>query len=189
LETGSGLSGLEEKFKEFAKNMVKQQLLHHVAEALVTPITTAINNAVANDGYVNDQEWDEIMATFDNHKDYMDKVMNDYVQRLGGIDSLANHGDLSGLQKGIQSIQEDTAQEVVASMNSLRALIAQRETFYKNNEQLSSLLDNILTNGINPMLDQLRVIANNTESIHTLLVSVVRAGHSQGGYGIKVFSD
>lgn len=189
LETGSGLSGLEEKFKEFAKNMVKQQLLHHVAEALVTPITTAINNAVANDGYVNDQEWDEIMATFDNHKDYMDKVMNDYVQRLGGIDSLANHGDLSGLQKGIQSIQEDTAQEIVVHMNSIRALLSQSETFYKNNEQLSSLLDNIVTDGINPMLDQLRVIANNTESIHTLLDSVVRAGHSQGGYGIKVFSD
>ena len=119
----------------------------------------------------------------------INKRLSSLIEELGGLDSLSSNRDLEGLQKGVQGIQESTAQEIVSYMNSLRALVAQRETFYKNNEQLSSLLDNIVTDGINPMLDQLRVIANNTESIHTLLDSVVRAGHSQGGYGIKVFSD
>lgn len=193
LETGDGLVGLEDKFNDFARNLIKSQLMHRVVESLITPLTTKINEIVdplnEGGGDVTDKEWQELMLLWNEQKGVINERLSSLIEELGGLDSLSSNRDLEGLQKGVQSIQESTAQEIVSYMNSLRALLSQRETFYKNNEQLSSLLDNIVTDGINPMLDQLRVIANNTESIHTLLDSVVRAGHSQGGYGIKVFSD
>lgn len=193
LETGDGLVGLEDKFNDFARNLIKSQLMHKVVESLITPLTTKINEIVdplnEGGGEVTDKEWQELMLLWNEQKVVINERLSSLIEELGGLDSLSSNRDLEGLQKGVQGIQESTAQEIVSYMNSLRALVAQRETFYKNNEQLSSLLDNIVTDGINPMLDQLRVIANNTESIHTLLDSVVRAGHSQGGYGIKVFSD
>jgi hypothetical protein len=37
------------------------------------------------------------------------------------------------------------------------------------------------------MLAQLRIIATQTSSIRTLLDSVAKAGHSEGGMGLKVF--
>lgn len=193
LETGDGLVGLEDKFNDFARNLIKSQLMHRVVESLITPLTTKINEIVdpqnEGGGDITDKEWQELMLLWDRQKEVINDRLTSLVEELGGLDSLSSNRDLEGLQKGVQSIQESTAQEIVSYMNSLRALVTQRETFYKNNEQLSSLLDNILTNGINPMLEQMRVIANNTESIHTLLDSVVKAGHREGGYGIKVFSD
>jgi hypothetical protein len=193
LETGDGLVGLEDKFNDFARNLIKSQLMHRVVESLIRPLTTKINEIVdpqnEGGGDVTDKEWQELMLLWDRQKEVINDRLTSLVEELGGLDSLSSNRDLEGLQKGVQSIQESTAQEIVSYMNSLRALVTQRETFYKNNEQLSSIMNSILVDGINPMLDQLRVIANNTESIHTLLDSVVRAGHSQGGYGIKVFSD
>lgn len=193
LETGDGLVGLEDQFNDFARNLIKSQLMHRVVESLITPLTTKINEIVdpqnEGGGDITDKEWQELMLLWDRQKEVINERLSSLVEELGGLDSLSSNRDLEGLQKGVQSIQESTAQEIVSYMNSLRALVTQRETFYKNNEQLSSLLDNILTNGINPMLEQMRVIANNTESIHTLLDSVVKAGHREGGYGIKVFSD
>lgn len=189
LETGDGLSGLEDKFKEFATNLIKSQLMHRVTKGLIRPITDKIDSIVGEDGIVTNIEWQDLMQLWNDQKIEINNRLRALVEQLGDLDALSSSAELDGLQKGIQGIQESTAQEVVSYMNSLRTLIAQRETFYKNNEQLSNIMNSVLVDGINPMLDQLRVIANNTESIHTLLDSVVRAGHSQGGYGIKVFSD
>jgi hypothetical protein len=41
----------------------------------------------------------------------------------------------------------------------------------------------------NPQLQQLQIIAQHTQAIHTLLDNVTRSGHPQGGLGIKVFNN
>ena len=66
--------------------------------------------------------------------------------------------------------------EVGVSMGDMKTSI---------NRLATTLLDN--NESTNPMLQQLTIIAHTTNSINTLLQSVVRSGHSLGGYGLKVF--
>ena len=65
LETGDGLVGLEDKFNDFARNLIKSQLMHKVVESLITPLTTKINEIVdplnEGGGEVTDKEWQELM--------------------------------------------------------------------------------------------------------------------------------
>ena len=41
----------------------------------------------------------------------------------------------------------------------------------------------------NPQLQQLQIIAQHTQAIHTLLEGVTKSGHPEGGRGIKVFNN
>ena len=92
---------------------------------------------------------------------------------------------LSGLQEGIQGVTEETAQIIEAYLNSIRFYIAQ------DNQNLAKLTQ-FFTGGEdieNPMLSQLKIIATQTSAIRMVFDSIVRSGHSQGGFGVKVFID
>ena len=118
-------------------------------------------------------------------------MSDDYLTMLFGENGLLSkwiddsESSLSGLQQGIQGVTEETAQIIEAYLNSIRFYIAQ------DNQNLADLRNFFIGTGdkANPMLSQLRIIAQQTTAIYDLLDSVSRAGHSQGGRGIKVFID
>ncbi len=95
---------------------------------------------------------------------------------------LQEGGELSGLQRGIQGVTEETAQIIEAYLNSIRFFVAEQTTYLS---QIAASYTN--TEMENPMVSQLRIIAQQTTAINTLLQSLVRGGHSLGGVGLKVF--
>jgi uncharacterized protein YoxC len=93
-------------------------------------------------------------------------------------------GGLEGLQQGIQGVTEDTAEIIAAYMNTIRFDVAQQ------NSKLDTIVQALqLDTATNPLIHNLRIIAQQTTDIRVLLDSVVMPNHPDGGSGIKVFMD
>lgn len=181
METGNGLVGLEEQFDEWAKNLVKKQLLNQVAGKIISPLATKMN-ALVKDGEVTDQEWADWDAAVAKELPIMNARMQKFVEDMGAINDLSTQAELGGLQEGIKSIQENTAQEIVAYMNSLRFLISDRNDSVAN---IGNMLTENFTTYVNPMLSQLEAMANETATISKLLSSII-TNHPNGGNCVRV---
>jgi hypothetical protein len=183
-ETGDGLRGLENNFKETMLEMVKQQASMLITQSYVEKW----KNNLAN--YINA---DDLELTTNEAKKWVDSVtsslpmLNDALENYftamqqAGVE-LDSTGELSELQRGIQGVTEETAQIIEAYLNSIRFFVAEQNTYLS---QIASAFGN--TEVENPMVGQLRIIAQQTTAINTLLQSLTRGGHSLGGVGLKVF--
>lgn len=185
-ETGDGLSGLEENFKSTMLEMVKQQAAMLISQAYVDRWKKQLEQ------YINP---DDLELSTDEAKKWVDAVSNSLPQlndaltryfeamKQAGVDlSGGGQNELSGLQLGIQSVTEETAQIIEAYLNSIRFFVAEQTTYLS---QIASSFGN--TEMENPMVEQLRIIASQTTAINTLLQSLTRGGHTLGGVGLKVF--
>ena len=98
---------------------------------------------------------------------------------------VGGEGSLSGLAAGIQGMTEEQANILEAYWNSVRMYTASIDM---NVARIAEMLG-VGGANTNPLLQQMSLIAANTQATHQLLQSVTKSGHSQGGYGIKVFND
>lgn len=185
-ETGDGLSGLESNFKETMLEMVKQQAAMLISQSYVEKWKKQLEQ------YINP---DDLELSTDEAKKWVDAVSNSLPQlndaltryfeamKQAGVDlSGGGQSELSGLQRGIQGVTEETAQIIEAYLNSIRFFVAEQTTYLS---QIASSFGN--TEMENPMVEQLRIIASQTTAINTLLQSLTRGGHTLGGVGLKVF--
>lgn len=183
-ETGDGLKGLRENFKEFFLNILLEQAVMKKVGGLFGDAMNYLNDVVLSDYIVTDAERKKTEGMFDAA---MIKT-NDYLNMLFGENGVLNKyiddtdSTLSGLQQGVQGVTEETAQIIEAYLNSIRFFIAQ------DNQNLAKLTDaftNVDTPS--PILSELR---NQTELITTIkdaLNSVIKTGgHTEGGAYIKV---
>lgn len=182
-ETGNGMKGLEEDFEEMLMNMAKQQAAQQIVGVFADQWKQDLEK------YINK---DDVKLTKDEAQAWAEEVRRTFPELnaalegyLGAIMDNVGSGSLSGLQQEIGSMSESTAEILVAYINSLRYFVAE------NNAVLKQLRDYQMgtEDEVNPMLAQLRIIARQTGAIHTLLDSVTRVGHPQGGSGIRVFMD
>lgn len=185
-ETGDGLSGLEENFKSTMLEMVKQQAAMLISQAYVERWKKQLEQ------YINT---DDLELSTDEAKRWVNAVttslpqLNEALEKYftamqqAGVD-IGGGGDseLSGLQRGIQGVTEETAQILEAYLNSIRFFVAEQNTYLA---QIASSFGS--TEMENPMVEQLRIIASQTTAINTLLQSLTRGGHTLGGVGLKVF--
>lgn len=185
-ETGDGLSGLEDNFKSTMLAMVKQQAAMLISQSYVERWKKQLEQ------YVNP---DDLELSTDEAKKWVNAVttslpqlnqaLENYFNAMqeSGVDlSGGTGGELSGLQRGIQGVTEDTAQIIEAYLNSIRFFVAE------NNTYLSQIASSFNSGEMeNPMVSQLRIIAQQTSAINTLLNSLTKGGHSLGGVGLKVF--
>ena len=183
-ETGDGLKGLEDNFEEMFLNLVKQQaamqIVGRFAKQWEQDLSKYINEKDTELTKADAQKWaEEVKATFG--------PMNDALKSyLGVMDEIVGStGELSGLQAGIQGISESQAEIISAYLNSLRFFVAD------NNSVMKQLRDYVIgtDDTVNPMLAQLRIIAQQTSAMRTLLDSVTQSGHPKGQSGIRVFID
>ena len=183
-ETGNGLSGLEEKMDEYFANMVKKQLLGRGVEKLMANFYTEWDNMVGEDGYFDSTEMDKARSLMDEYGIRLNNYLTSATAALGVSDELMGKSQLGTLQKGIQGITEDQADVLSAYLNSIRFMVGESNGYLK-------IIASNYSNGDtpNPMLGQLQLIANQATAINDLLSSVTKAGHKEGGYGIKVFTD
>ena len=182
-ETGNGLSGLEDNFKETMLEMVKQQAAMLISQSYVEKWKKQLEQ------YINPSD---LELTTDEAKKWVDAVQASLPQLNQALENYFNAmeqagvnlggGELSGLQRGIQSVTEETAQIIEAYLNSIRFFVAENNTYLS---QIASAFNSGEME--NPMVSQLRIIAQQTTAINTLLQSLTKGGHSLGGVGLKVF--
>lgn len=183
-ETGNGLHGLEENFKEFFKNILIEQAIMKGASTLMEPLLKEINASLADDYKVSTVEMENILSTsnvvFDRVNEYLSEMFGEGSPFTDWISDSADN--LTGLQRGIQGITESQADIIAAYLNSMRAYVAD------NNLKLTQMLDAWTNTEVeNPMVAQLKIIATQTTAIHDLLGGLTKGGHSEGGKGLKVF--
>lgn len=185
-ETGDGLSGLSDNFKETMLEMVKQQAAMLISQAYVEKWKKQLEQ------YINP---DDLELSTDEAKKWVDAVssslpqLNDALTRYfeamqsAGVDLGGGSDTLSGLQKGIQSVSESTAQIIEAYLNSVRFYVAD------SNSKLTMIANQIVGSDetTNPMLSELRSQTELIRSIRDMFGSVIKQGHSTfGGAFLKV---
>lgn len=181
-ETGDGLSGLEGNFEEFFMNVLKQQAAMAISEKFIQPIIDDLNTAL-NDYELDDKEaqdlYNKAMATMPELSKFLEEWFKPFLGMIGDTEE----GSLSGLQKGIQGVTEETAQIIEALLNSMRYYVAD------TNAKLNSIYLMLSgTEGVpNPMLVELRAQTEQLRAINRLIRNVTASGHPNGGDGIKIF--
>ena len=164
-ETGDGLSGLEEQFQDTLKNIVKRQVALQFVGNYVKGWSDTLNSMFASDGELTPEEISEYAEKIKSEFPELSERLEEFFKALGS--TLDGTGSLSGLEKGIQGITEATAEVIASFLNSLRFYVADTNSRVTNVERLISGDEKT-----NPMLEQLKIIAAQTEAIHNLLRSV-----------------
>lgn len=183
-ETGDGLKGLRDNFKDFFLNILLEQAVMQKVGSFFSGAMGYFNDIVLSDYLVTDAERKKTEGMFD---EAMIKT-NDYLNMLFGENGVLNKyiddtdSSLSGLQQGIQGVTEETAQIIEAYLNSIRFYIAQ------DNQNLAKLVDTFTNvESPNPILNELRTQTELITSIRDLFRDVVRMGHpTYGGAFLKV---
>lgn len=184
-ETGDGLSGLESNFKETMLEMVKQQAAMLISQSYIDrwkkQLEQYINPSDLELSTDEARKWVNAVSTsLPQLNDALEKYFT--AMQQAGVDLSGGKGELSGLQRGIQGVTEETAQIIEAYLNSIRFFVAEQNTYLS---QIAASFGN--TEVENPMVEQLRIIAAQTSAINSLLQGLVRGGHTLGGSGLKVF--
>jgi len=185
LETGDGLQGLQEHFDEFLNDWFVKQATMRVASRMLKPLFRQIDSAVDQYGFGGANVLASELANIKERAAVIFPQLSQVLEEIAGTWGLEGEGGLSGLAAGIQGMTEEQANILEAYWNSVRGYTA-------NIDMNVSRIAQILGAGgdsTNPQLQQLTLIAANTQATHQLLQSVTKSGHSQGGYGIKVFAD
>jgi len=186
-ETGDGLSGLEENFKDTMLEMVKQQAAMLISQSYVEKWKKQLEQ------YINP---DDLELSTDEAKKWVNAVSNSLPQlndaltryfeamKQAGVDvSGGGQSELSGLQRGIQELHESTGQEIAAYLNSIRFFVAD------SNTKLSQIASFVIggDDTINPMLSELKTQTEMIRAIRDMFGSVIKQGHSTfGGAFLKV---
>ena len=185
-ETGDGLSGLEENFKETMLEMVKQQAAMLISNSYIEKWKKQLEQ------YINP---DDLELSTDEAKKWVNAVTTSLPQlnqalenyftamQQAGVDlGGGTSGELSGLQRGIQGVTEETAQIIEAYLNSIRFFVAEQTTY------LSQIASSFGNNEIeNPMVSELKTQTEMIRAIRDMFSSVIRNGHPTfGGAFIKV---
>lgn len=185
-ETGDGLSGLDDSFDDFWKNILKKQVIYNGASKIMEKYINSINSAL-DDGLISDAE----MSTMDSLEKETKENLDNFYKRMNekyDLSTLSTDAELSGLQKGIQGITEDQADILSAYWNAVRfdvSVIRQKFEAYVDMQGGSG--DN------NPIATQLKTIASNTGSTVTKLAAIIKmledvTGTSGGtGLGIRTY--
>lgn len=181
-ETGDGLTALEDKWDEYINNVIMKQLALRGIEKFLEPIMNNLNNMIGSDSYLSD---DELKALQKQIEETM-PALNEYFKTITenfGVPITGGEDNGSTLNKGIQSITESQADVLTAYANSIRFFSADSNLRLQNIEAMfNGTIESPL---ITEMRNQTMLIRN----INSLLDGVVKAGHPDGGFGIRVFMD
>lgn len=158
------MEGLRDHFNEVLQNMVKKQAMQRVASHYLTGLFDMIDTAIGQNGIVTPEEMEALRAKFEEIAPQFNAALQAIFESLGIFGDQAE-GELSGLQKGIQGVTEETAEILAAYLNSIRYYVVD------NNNKLTQVA-NILqdnTGMANPMLAELRSIAQRADDIYNFL--------------------
>lgn len=180
---------LDVKVKDFVRNVIKQMAVMSGVDALLKPMREAIVKALEGDSKIDKSELEDINKLGDAATSNINEYLKSIYEGLGimaGIDADAKD-NLSGLQKGIQGITEETGGALEALLNTIvyemfrsGAVIESRLLYICDILAMSnSLASRSLTelSGMHSLIKEMRAWQN----------GITKAGHPQGGDGIKAW--
>lgn len=188
-ETGSGLTGLESEFKDMMQRLVKQQASMLITQKYVDAWKTSLEQFInPKDLELTTDEARRWVSTVTSSLPQLNQALKNYfdAMQMAGVDLSGDKGgdQMSGLQRNIQSITEQTAEIIASYLNSIRFFVSEQNTTLSN---IAASLG--ATNTNNPMLSELKAHTDLIRSIRDGLNSMMRGGHRLGGMGLKIFMD
>lgn len=129
-ETGDGLQGLKDNFREFFDNIIAEQAAMRVTETFLEPFYESLNEAL-KDYELTVQESKDLREMVEKIAPDLSSALEKIWGQLGGSGG-AEAGGLSALQKGIQGVSEETAQVIEAYLNSIRGYVSEQVTHTRN---------------------------------------------------------
>lgn len=178
-ETGDGMKGLENNFKEMFANILKQQ----ASLTLISPFIDDFKSQL--EGYMNDSrltanEATVLRAKWEEITPQMNEALEQYFDSFSGV--LDNdYGELSGLEKGIQGMTEDQAEVLAAYWNSCRFILANIDN------TLANLATNVLGDGNseNPIVSAIKHQTAVIEQIRDMVGSVIADGGGSSTHSLS----
>lgn len=158
-ETGDGLDGLKNSFREFFDNIIAEQAAIRVTEKFLEPFYKSLNQAL-DDYEVTTNESKDLRDMVERIAPELSEALEKIWSQLGGS-SGETSGSLSELQKGIQGVTEETAQVLEALLNSMRLYVADTNNEIKSQttyiKRMWQMMDNAVT-GSSPFYVQMKTI-------------------------------
>lgn len=181
-ETGDGLTALEDKWDEYINNVIMKQLALRGIEKFLEPIMKNLDNMIGSDSYLSNDELEALQKQIDETM----PALNEYFKTIAenfGVPITGGEDNGSTLNQGIQSLTESTGVAIEAYMNSIR--------FFTSDSNLRLQNIEAMFNGTieSPLITEMRNQTMLIRNINSLLDGVVKAGHPDGGFGIRVFMD
>ena len=183
-ETGDGLSGLQSEFDKMMEDLVVRQATMAITSNFVKKWQDELNK------YVNPNDTELTVNEAKDWAEYVKSTMPALSESLealvgtleedGVLDS-NKEAELGGLQQGIQSITEETAQALEALLNSIRFFSSD------SNIQLRNIYNSLLNPAQeNPFLVEMKNHTRLLSSISTTLVSMTMISQT-GRRGLRVY--
>lgn len=193
-EGSNALDALNEKFDEYIQNLIKKQLMLRVAQKYLKPLLEMVDKSLedGSDGGMNLTDT-ELAAIKDLGSSTMKQLAEAFQNVTDSLDFVGNAKDnLSGLQQGIQAVTETTAKSLEGLLGSMRYYLATqqadvriiRDTLL---ERLGTIAQQQAGGSSNIMVDLLQQQVEYMKRLSSNFESVMKAGHSKGGYGLRVF--
>lgn len=180
-ETGDGLKGLEDNFKEFFQSIVKRQAALMISDTYTKQWQKALQRYA--EGGLSTGEINQWANIIENDLPAMSSALETFFSNFD-IGILNAEDTLTGLQRGLHQLTESTGTELASYLNSIRFIVMD------SNQQLRLLVQANTSAGTrnddNPMIYQLKVIAQQTSDINALLNSLTAPHPTLSGRGLKV---
>lgn len=182
-ETGDGMKGLEEQYDEMITNMITKQLTTRVAEKVLAPFYSYFDSMFAETSKGGARVTEDELRRLEQLKEDSLMQMNDQLSALSTIfgKDIMGQVELGTLQKGIQGITENQADILASYLNTIRFFVAEQNSYLQDIAMAQGV-----SQGNNPIVEQLRVVAEQTSAIHELLDSLLVPHPTQSGRGLKV---
>lgn len=181
-ETGDGLTALEDKWDEYINNVIMKQLALRGIEKFLEPIMKNLNNMIGSDSYLSNDELEALKKQIEETMPALNEYFKTITEKFG-VPITGGEDNGSTLNQDIQSLTESTGVAIEAYMNSIR--------FFTSDSNLRLQNIEAMFNGTieSPLITEMRNQTMLIRNINSLLDGVVKAGHPDGGFGIRVFMD
>ena len=188
LQGEDAMDAFGDKFDDMVKQMIVKQASLRVMGDIMKSIFDDIDLAIGEEGEINASEIERLTNQFPMLMQQMDNAMKAIIKPLldaAGLTQTLGGSGKSGLQMGISTIQEETAGQLVALLNTMRYVM------YKDSDKLNNIDINIfaINSIMSDSLAELRGIGAIMREIRQWQQSITFAGHPSGGNGLKVFTD
>lgn len=183
-EVGSGLDSLTGDFEDMFDSIIAGQLSTQVLGKYVEQLQEQIHSALEN-GEISTEESLGIQRLKESLAQAANAELTALAKALG-VTTGTGGAETDNLQKGVESITEETASAIESYLNSMRFYVAD------SNEkvvQIATILSSSLETGANPMLNELHSQTMVLNRMYDWMTSITAINHSKVGNAIKVFAD
>ena len=183
-QTGDGLSGLNEQFDEFFEDSVKRQMLQKATSKYLDNLFNKYDSAISDwaEGNLTGEELNEKLSGLKNDLPALNENLKKWAEATGiAAEFAGKDADLSGLQAGIQSVSEETADVLASYMSNVSLYVAD------NNSKITQITDSLLNGSFaNPIVNELKTLIKQNDTLYDLLSSLTTPHPTLNGMGFKV---